>query len=174
MKYPIIKDYIPVLNTYPGRRPGKFMPSVVFGVAHDTGNPSSTARNNVDYYKRTAGQDYASAHIFVDDKQIIECVPFFTARPEKAYHVVYNTPIDNRMYGVDANDCALGIELCYGKGINFAEAYKRYVWLWAFFCKKYGFDPAVKITSHKVLDPANRSDPFMAFNQNGKIGRAHV
>ena len=49
----------------------------------------------------------ASAHIFVDDKECIVCIPV----TEKAWHVLYNTPTDNQWYNADANnDVAFGVE----------------------------------------------------------------
>lgn len=95
------------------RRPGtklrKGKPE--FLVAHDTGNPNSTAQNNVDYYQNTYNiqQGIASAHIFVDDKEAIICIPV----TEVAYHVLPSTPIDNLWYGVNANDGAAGVEISY-------------------------------------------------------------
>lgn len=83
-----------------------------FIVAHDTGNPNSTAQQNVNYYKNTYNIDInstASAHIFVDEKHAIICVP----TTEKAWHVLYNATIDNLWYGVDANDAAVGTEISY-------------------------------------------------------------
>ena len=83
-----------------------------FLVAHDTGNPNSTAQDNVNYYKNTYNIDInrtASAHIFVDDKHAIICVP----TTEKAWHVLYNAIQDNLWYGVDANDAAAGVEISY-------------------------------------------------------------
>ena len=50
-------------------------PGVRFIVAHDTGNPGSTAAANVKYYERSRNEMSASAHIFVDDKEIVECIP---------------------------------------------------------------------------------------------------
>ncbi|MGW7919158.1 N-acetylmuramoyl-L-alanine amidase [Staphylococcus xylosus] len=83
-----------------------------FLVAHDTGNPNSTAQDNVNYYKNTYNIDInqtASAHIFVDDKHAIICVP----TTEKAWHVLYNAIQDNLWYGVDSNDAAVGVEISY-------------------------------------------------------------
>lgn len=83
-----------------------------FMVIHDTGNINTTAQDNVDYYKNSYNIDWsmvASAHIFVDDKEAIICIPV----TEKAWHVLYNTPIDNKWYNLDANDAAFGIEGCY-------------------------------------------------------------
>lgn len=83
-----------------------------FMVIHDTGNINTTAQDNVNYYKNSYNIDWsmvASAHIFVDDKEAIICIPV----TEKAWHVLYNTPIDNKWYNLDANDAAFGIEGCY-------------------------------------------------------------
>ncbi|WP_246313291.1 peptidoglycan recognition protein family protein [Paenibacillus foliorum] len=137
-------------------------------VAHDTGNPGSTAASNVSYYEHSRNEMEASAHIFVDDKEIIECIPFLTATPEKAWHVRYNPPIDNQLYGCDANDAAGGVELCYGGSIDLPEAYKRYIWVLAYSCYKYGLDPAQHITGHYKLDPQQKVDPINAFNLLGK------
>src|SRR5687768_15916685 len=98
-RYAITQSMLPSPSK---RRSGTRMPKVRFIVAHDTGNPRSTAHNNVSYYTRTAQEVSASAHLFVDDKEIIECVPAF-ANAEKAWHVWYSTPIDNELYGVNAN-----------------------------------------------------------------------
>lgn len=165
MKYEIIPRYL----TGPSlRRPCISMPGVCFMVAHDTGNPGSTAAGNVSYYERSRNAEEASAHIFVDDEQIIECIPFLTAHPEKAWHVVYNTPIDNMMFSCNANDAAGGVEMCYGGGMNIYESYKRYVWVLAYSCYKYGLDPAKHITGHHILDPTRKVDPMNAFKLLGK------
>ena len=165
MKYKIVPDYI---TKGTKRRSGRLINKVRFLVAHDTGNFNSTARNNVDYYKRTCNEQSASAHIFVDDKQIIECVPALTAPPEKAWHVLYNLPKDNELYGRDANDVAIGVELCYGSKINPNEAYKRYVWVLAYLCYKFNLNPVKDIVGHMTLDPRNRTDPVNALSKQGK------
>lgn len=165
MKYAITPRY---LTTPSQRRPGISMLKVMFMVAHDTGNPGSTAAVNVSYYENSRNDMEASAHIFVDDKQIIECIPFLTAAPEKAWHVVYNVTTDNELYGANANDAAGGVELCYGGNIDLSESYKRYVWVLAFSCWKYGLNPATVITGHHILDPARRTDPMNAFKILGK------
>ena len=38
-------------------------------------------------------------HIFVDDKEAIICIPV----TECAWHVMLNTPVDNKWYGMDAD-----------------------------------------------------------------------
>lgn len=156
IKYDIEKQY---LTSGSKRRSGIKMPHVGFMVAHDTGNPNSTASGNVGYYERSRNEMSASAHIFVDDKRIIECIPFLTGTPEKAWHVLYNVTKDNEMYGDDANDVAGGVELCYGTNIDSKEAYKRYIWVLAYACYKFNLNPAKMITGHEILDPKRKIDP---------------
>jgi N-acetylmuramoyl-L-alanine amidase len=142
------------------RRSGRFMtPGVCFVVAHDTGNPGATAAQNVRYYEQTKNDQSASAHIFVDDREIIECIPAFTAPPEKAWHVLYNLPTDNRMFGHDANDAAVGVEYCYGGNIVADEAYRKYLWTIAYACFRFNLDPAKCIVGHFILDPERKTDP---------------
>ncbi|MCX7610272.1 MAG: N-acetylmuramoyl-L-alanine amidase [Ignavibacterium sp.] len=165
MKYTVTPTYL-TPNTK--RRSGIQMPAVKFIVAHDTGNPGSTAKGNVSYYNRSANDMSASAHIFVDDKEIIECIPALTGKPEKAWHVLYNRTEDNGLYGDDANDVAIGVELCYGGKINNEEAYKRYVWVLAYICYKFNLDPSKHITGHFILDPQRKTDPENALKTMGK------
>jgi N-acetyl-anhydromuramyl-L-alanine amidase AmpD len=162
-RYKIIQKYIPA---YSLRRSCKPIQKVVFVVAHDTGNKDTTALQNVNYYCRTCNnQDNdpnwrnASAHIFVDDTSIIECVPALTGPPEKAWHVLYDVKADNYLYGCDANDSAIGVEYCYGPSINADEAYKRYIWVIAFICSKFQLNIQSAICGHFILDPQRRCDP---------------
>jgi N-acetylmuramoyl-L-alanine amidase len=160
MKYTIEKDYIPAKTK---RRSGIEMPHVGFVTVHDTGNDGSTAAGNVNYYKDSANTLSASAHTFIDDERIIECIPATTGKPEKAWHVLYDRPEDNKLFGDDANDIAIGVELCYSykKGsIDNKEAYKRYVWYVAYLCYKFGLDPRRNIVGHNELDPERKLDPF--------------
>ncbi|MNI28634.1 N-acetylmuramoyl-L-alanine amidase [compost metagenome] len=165
LKYPIVQRYL----TGPSkRRPCIPLQSCRFMVAHDTGNPGSTAAGNVSYYERSRNDDEASAHIFVDDIQIIECIPFLALDPEKAWHVRYNPPIDNAMYGADSNDAAGGVELCFGGNIDLNESYKRFVWVLAYSCWRYGLDAATDIVGHYTLDPSRKVDPVNSLKQLGK------
>ena len=167
MKYEIIKDYIPISHVKPRRRAGIPILYVGFLVAHDTGNFNPTARQNVNYFKRTYNTETPSAHIFLDDKEIIECVPAFK-NPEKAWHVLYNKPLDNELYGDDANDIAIGIELCYGDDIDSYKAYDRYIWVLAYLCKLYDLNPKADIMGHMTLDPERKTDPINALKRIGK------
>lgn len=156
-KYQVTPQY---LSKPSKRRSGLLIsPGVKFVVAHDTGNPRSTASANVGYYERSRDDESASAHIFVDDKQIIECIPALTGPPEKAWHVLYRVDTDNRMYGYNANDAAIGVEYCYGDNIDADEAYRKYIWTIARICHTFGLDPATAIVGHAFLDPTRKTDP---------------
>ncbi len=148
------------------RRSGIKNIGVKFLVAHDTGNPNTTARQNVSYFVNSANEQSASAHTFIDDVSIINCIP----EDEKAWHVWYSVDTDNKKYGFDANDAAIGIELCYFPGDvgRTIIAYNNYVDYIAYLCDKYKLDPAGKISGHFQLDPARKTDPMNAFNVIGK------
>jgi hypothetical protein len=159
----------PVYLTSPSKRRSGLLlsPGVRFIVAHDTGNPGSTARGNRNYYENSRDTDYASAHIFIDDKEIIECIPALTSpKPEKAWHVLYNVPTDNQLYGFNANDAAIGVEYCFGKKIDADEAYRKYLWVMARICFTYGIDPAKSIVGHCILDPKRKTDPVTGLLQS--------
>ena len=159
----IIKDYIKVATL---RRSGIKNLGIMFLTAHDTGNPNTTARQNVSYFKRSFNEMSASAHAFVDDVDIIECIPL----DEKAWHVWYSTTVDNSKYGDDANDVSIGIELCYfpQDKARTQKAYDNYVKYIADLCKEYSLDPLKHISGHFQLDPARKTDPMNAFNVIGK------
>lgn len=163
MKYEITSDLLPKGTN---RRPGENI-KVRFIVAHDTGNPGSTAKGNINYYRNTPNIS-ASAHIFSDDESIRECVPALLGTPERAYHVIYNVTTDNAMFGDDANDIAIGVEMCWGKGINSIESYKRYVWVLAYLCYKFKLDPKRDIVGHEQLDPKRKIDPSNGLKFMGK------
>ena len=165
MSYTITTRLLP---PHSKRRSGILIPKVIFLVAHDTGNQGSTAAQNVSFYSRTAGEESASAHFFVDDVEILECIPVLSGPPEKAWHVRYDQAEDNKIFGEDANDGAIGIELCYGPKIDATEAYLRYVWLFSQLCTKFNLDPYHHITGHFLLDPARRTDPINALSKSGR------
>jgi hypothetical protein len=155
-KYKIQPHYLPCPSNR--RRGWPMTPGVRFVVAHDTGNPGSTARQNVAYF-RSSPRESASAHLFVDDGDIIECVPALTAAPEKAWHVLYTARVDHHLYGYSANDAAVGVEYCFGPLIDADEAYRRYIWVLAYVCSRFNLDPATAVTGHFILDPHRKTDP---------------
>lgn len=155
--YEITRKYIQFGNS----RSGIKLLRVGFIVAHDTGDEGATARNEYNYFNNQ--QPEASAHAFIDDKYILEIIPL----DEKAWHVIYDKQTDNRLFGDDANDIGIGVELCWGGNIDFREAYKRYVWYHAYLCHKFNLDPSKHIVSHKILDPGRKTDPDNALNRYG-------
>ena len=158
----IIQKYLPI-NTL--RRSGLKLLGVKFITAHDSGNINSTAMQNVDYFIKSANEIQASAHTFIDDKDIIECIP----QTEKAYHVRRAVEVDNSIFGVDAIDCSLGIELCSFSDIERSKlAYMAYVDYIKGLCAKYNLNPSVSVIGHYRLDPTRRNDPITAFTLIGK------
>jgi N-acetylmuramoyl-L-alanine amidase len=157
LAYEITRDYIRTGNSRPGRQIG----TVRFIVSHDTGNPGSTAYGNRNYFDTQ--QPSASAHTFIDDKYILEIIPL----TEIAYHVRSNVTGDNKRYGANANDAAIGVELCHGGKINFRVAYDRYVWYHAYLCDRFNLDPNSDIIAHATLDPTRRTDPVNILRTNG-------
>lgn len=165
MKYSITPRYLTKVSK---RRSGiSISPAVKFIVAHDTGNPNSTADGNVRYYERTRDETSASAHLFVDDREILECIPAIAGSPpEKAWHVLYSVAADDQLFGYNANDAALGVEYCYGDRINAEEAYRKYLWVIAYACFKYGLDPSKYVVGHFFLDPQRRTDPVTGLSHS--------
>lgn len=157
------------------RRPGTFLEVVVFVVAHDTGNKNSTAYGNIDYYAGSLQADpTASAQTFIDHLRIVECIPATVntiagKKVERAYHVRKNVTTDNAKYGANANDSAIGVELCFfDDPAKNAEAYARYVWYLAYLCYLYGLNPLKDIVGHDVLDPGRKIDPTNGLRVMGK------
>lgn len=165
----VIEKLIPVPSL---RRSGQKIKGVAFIVAHDTGNDGSTADQNVTYFINSAKDTQASAHYFVDDKQIIRCIP----EEEKAWHVRYDVPKDNQLYGKDANDWSIGVELCFSsKGsMDNGKSYQNYVDLMASLCQKYHIDPTFGIVGHYLLDPTRRTDPINAFKFIGRTWETFI
>lgn len=177
MKYEIKQDLLPVVKV--GRRQGILMPRVRFIVLHDVGNDGyskktgrrngTTAKNNISYYKNTKDVQ-ASAHSFIDDIEILECIPATTGKPEKAWHVMYDKPLDNQMFGDDANDIAIGVELCYfpEDKARAQKAYDKYVWYVAYLIHYYKLPLNDCLIGHEHLDPGRKSDPTNGIKHIGK------
>lgn len=89
---------------------------VQFLVVHDTGNPSTTADAYRHYLYFNGGIRNASAHYFVDEKEILQIVSLENA----AWHVG-----DGRgRYGI-TNRNSVGIELCVNEGGNWEKTKKN-------------------------------------------------
>lgn len=163
MKHTMRNDLLPIGTK---RRSGIKINKVRFGVSHDTGNPNSTAQGNVNYYKSSANVQSASAQVFIDEKDILICIPL----NEKAWHVMYDKPLDNKLYGDDANDIAIGIELCYFPNDynRSMKAYEKYVWFHAWLAYTYKLNISKDFIGHYTLDPQRKTDPMNAFKILGK------
>lgn len=163
MKYEIETKLLPISKRRSGYKVDKF----IFQVLHDTGNINSTAYGNVKYYINSANEISASAHEFVDDKCIVMCVPTYKD-PEKCWHVWYSKEEDNKLFGKDSNDGAIGIELCYfSDKKRTLEAYKRYIWLVAYNAYYHKINIGA-LAGHFMLDPERRTDPNNALKTIGK------
>ena len=77
-------------------------------VVHYTGNTTDTAYNNTRYFKSVYRK--ASAHYFVDDNNIYQCV----LDKDKAWHCGDKLKIGNggAYYGICTNSNSIGIEMC--------------------------------------------------------------
>lgn len=113
-------------------------------MVHSTATPGVSAQTFRD--KWDAPNVGASVHFFVDDKDIIQCLNL----SKKAGHA-----------GGDANSTHIAFEMCEPSGIKynsngsaitsynppagyFAKIWDNAVWLCAYLCKEYGFDPMDK------------------------------
>lgn len=141
-----------------------------FIVAHDTGNLNSTAQNNVDYYRNTYNinvNQTASAHIFVDDKEAIICVP----TDEKAWHVLYGANQDNLWYGYDSNDAAIGVEICYfSDKARTQKSLDNGARVLAYLAEYWKIDYKTKMPGHQDIQ-AGKQDPGNVLQAAG-YGRA--
>jgi N-acetylmuramoyl-L-alanine amidase CwlA len=98
MKYTV--DHIPRTTPY-DRRPGIPMTPTTITI-HNTGNPSSTARNERNWLTNPSNDRQASFHIVIDEKEAIECLPL----NEVAWHAG-----DGRRVG-GGNMASISIEIC--------------------------------------------------------------
>lgn len=153
---PVRYDWLPIGTRRSGQKLTTGNP--IFAVAHDTGNPNTTAQDNVNYYKNSYNIDWslvASAHIFVDDKECIVCIPV----TEKAWHVLYNTPIDNNWYNADANDAAFGIEGSYfDDKARSKKSLDNMARVMAYLCNYWKIDYKTEVPGHQDIQ-SDKVDP---------------
>lgn len=168
MLFPIVEDPA-ILGS--NRRPGRAIePAVRFIVAHDTGNGGASARAHAKWYRNDPDpplSTVSSAHLFVDDDEIVETIPA-RDKAEQALHVLRNRPTDNQLYGVDANRAAIGVEYCFGGGIEADRAYDRFLWTIAYLCHLHRLDPSRDVIGHQLLDPGRKRDPGQALKLSGR------
>ena len=149
MSYPIVQKFIKY------NRPRVFLgPQGV--VIHSTANPGATAENHYKYFN--SDERKASAHFFVDWKEIIQTIP----EDERAYHA-----------GPSANERYLSIEICEGETEEeFRKTWDAAVWLTAKLCKKYNWEIGSGVLSHRyvsgIYKETDHIDPYPYFNKYGR------
>lgn len=153
---PVRYELLPVGTRRSGQKLTSGTPA--FAVAHDTGNLNTTAQDNVNYYKNSYNIDWAlvaSAHIFVDDKEAIICIPV----TEKAWHVIYNATTDNDWYGADANDVAFGVEGSYFTDkARSKKSLDNLARVMAYLCNYWKIDYKTEMPGHQDIQ-AGKVDP---------------
>lgn len=153
---PVRYELLPVGTRRSGQKLTSGTPA--FAVAHDTGNLNTTAQDNVNYYKNSYNIDWAlvaSAHIFVDDKEAIICIPV----TEKAWHVIYNATTDNDWYGADANDVAFGVEGSYFTDkARSKKSLDNLARVMAYLCNYWKIDHKTEMPGHQDIQ-AGKVDP---------------
>lgn len=113
-------------------------------VIHETANPGDNALLEYEYFN--SGDRQASAHAFVDDKSIIQTVPW----TEKAWHA-----------GPTANRQFLGIEACHTEDASkFDAIWQKCVWLAAWLLKTQAFPSILKVNKLNLMSHAEVSDEW--------------
>lgn len=139
------KDHIPN-NTPCNRRPGNAMAATTITI-HNTGNPSSSARNERTWLTNPSNNRTASYHIVVDEYEAIEVLPL----NENAWHAGDGNG--------DGNRKSIGIEIC--ESGNYTKTLVNAAYLVAKMLKERGwgvdrlrrhYDWSGKICPHLMYD----------------------
>ncbi len=94
---------------------GGKLKEVLYIVIHYTSNEGDTAKNNADYFAREALEAPASAHYFVDEKEIWCSVP--------VTHIAYHCGAKVYVHPECRNSNSIGVEMCLtGKGMAIRQA----------------------------------------------------
>ncbi|UNB91788.1 N-acetylmuramoyl-L-alanine amidase [Listeria innocua] len=145
-------------------RPGYKLLRVSKIVMHYTANPGASADNHRRYFRDLKNR-YASAHIFIDDKEAICIIPL----NEVAYHANERSckltalQASTSYYrGGNANLTSIGIEMCLDKNGNITAAtFNRSVDVAAELCKTYDLT-ASDIIRHYDVTGKNCPAPWVA------------
>lgn len=106
-------------------------------VIHDTGNESNTANAEAHYHYFNGGNRNASAHYFVDERQVLQIIE----DNDTAWHVG-----DGKgKYGI-TNQNSIGIEICINDG-NYDTEIKKTIELVKYLMKKHNI-PFEKVVRH--------------------------
>lgn len=121
--------------------------TIKYLVIHDTGNDSKGADTMAHYRYFNGGNRNASAHYFVDDKQVVQLV----GDSLSAWHVG-----DGKgRYGI-TNANSLGIEMCINSDGNYAKMYYHTVELAKNIMQKFNI-PIERVVRH--YDASRKSCP---------------
>ena len=107
-------------------------------VIHDTGNKRSGADAEAHFNFFNNGDRQASAHYFVDDKQILRVVK----DSDKSWHCG-----DGRGLNGITNDNSIGIEMCINSDGDFNKTYLHTLKLTKYLMKKYNI-PLENVVRH--------------------------
>lgn len=125
-------------------------------VIHDTGNPGAGAGGYNHYLYFNGGNRNASAHYFVDSKEIVQLVEDSTA----AWHCG-----DGKgKYGI-TNSNSIGIEICINRDGDYNKAVAKTVELVVFLMKKHNIS-IDKVVRH--YDASRKSCPDTMKKDNWK------
>jgi N-acetylmuramoyl-L-alanine amidase CwlA len=165
-----IKEELITPNKY--SRPQTSLKKVLGIVIHWTANENrgADARANIRFFEnRKLGRTgYGSAHYFVDDKNIIRCIP----EDEVAYHVGATSYKTSR-FGSYPNATMIGIEMCVNADGDFEKVYEQTIELTRYLCKKYNLNPDNDVVRH--FDVTGKNCPAMfTSNHWGKINNAYA
>lgn len=154
-----IKQEFVQVNQY--TRPGKKLNGVKGIVWHYTADPGASAQNIRDYFNGTCIREkrYASAHLVVDDKEVIQMIPF----DEVAYHAHDKSLCFPDELKPNANLCTIGVEMCIDKNGNITEAtFQNAVELGVQLCKMFNLDPFKNFYRHYDITHKNCPAPWVA------------
>lgn len=121
-------------------------------VIHDTGNPRKGAGANNHYIYFNGGNRNASAHYFVDDKEVVQLVEDFYAS--------WHCGDGKGMYGI-TNSNSIGIEICINEDSNWEIALEKTIELIRYLMDKHNipkdnvvrhFDTSMKFCPKSMID----------------------
>ena len=142
-------------------------------VLHSIGTPQPKARALYNYWQNN-GSPYV-VHYMVDDTEILHCMP----DNYKCWHVC--SPGNDKWIGIEMGEPS---QIKYTSGATFTvsnlaaaqayceKVYKNAVWLIAYLCKKYGWNPDTDVYTHyevtvKKLSNTDHVDPQHLWNGLG-------
>lgn len=131
---------------------GRSGKKIEYLVIHDTGNPNKGAGANNHYLYFNGGNRNASAHYFVDDKEILQLVE----DSNTAWHVGDG----KNLYGIN-NSNSIGIEICVNSDGDYKKAVEKTIELTSYLMDKHNI-PLNKVVRHydasRKMCPRSMSD----------------